>query len=1114
MPNENCISFGEVGAAQDAPVTPVNRVAREEAEAVSLLQREFATRQAEENTRVRDADAIAQTVTGRNYTGQRADIPTERKAREHAREFAKQIATTQREAQAENLRTAQGIMDLVRKTTVAGTNWFQNVKNKVYGTFVSDRAEVNKLLSHYADMAGMPEYANPLIAMFEQIPAVSRGLATKFARREENLLRELIYPLAQRTGMAVEDMALLAGHYACARHAPYRNQYLINHWRAEARRLGENTPDPSPATFAEIRELERRATVLERFRDSDLTDYDEREFGQFFSSGYTDRQAADTMAEILRKTGASKEELDAFSDRLTEEFNYRLSELAKHGLADENSANPELLNYVPMLSQRSEGFNNFTGAGNDTTPYNPGSFHAIEGRNNAPDSAWASLVTYSNRVATSLATRDFGYALNALELHLASQGVQSPLKSVSYGKIMDARHGGSPLHNAMANALYNRGGMVVKVPRRQPDGTTRMEKRFFAFVGRDMDHMGAHFSTEKLNKALSADFKLAEPGPIVGALSRATSVMGQLTTRFPPLFAPVSGSRDFMERLINMANRTYYTTDGRALQGANLLGEYAANVPQAGNILLNGMRGRLAEGSEAQRWYNEFVDHGLNQQFTMRSHVSDRSLAEVLAGDDSGIPRSLANRIPGLDTPNLNRAFNSFGRRKADALRVVDGWNDYWQNFAAMAQYITLRKNGVSADQAASSVLREMNMSLRGSIAPWLQALAPFVVPTVQSGTALMRTLGFGARNARGILSEGIRGYAAIAIAGLAYSVLSGLARDSMGVDENGESRYDALSFDELTRALPIGVGNAGEYVRFPIGFGPAQLGAMLSVGFQRVSEGRMDPSDLMFELMFGVMKNVAPGNWPSYNFSEHPTEFIMSMLTPNPFRPLMEVNQNLDYFGNPIYTDSLNQESARSTHGQTGTPRVFHNVANSMRETIGLDLEPEIYEHAMRSYMLGPLRAITAFARQADQIYRGSDRPSVLDEVHPALAAMGITSWMGKVPNASRSMYYEAKRKYEARIRELGVDLAAPKGEDGEQWRRRQLEGLLPQRDIDNYIALWRGQADLQKLSRQFNQEYKDRWLNMDSSTELKNAFDKLADDSNKIYENVLTTINGGGFF
>ena len=210
-------------------------------------------------------------------------------------------------------------------------------------------------------------------------------------------------------------------------------------------------------------------------------------------------------------------------------------------------------------------------------------------------------------------------------------------------------------------------------------------------------------------------------------------------------------------------------------------------------------------------------------------------------------------------------------------MRVLDGWNDFFQNAGAFAQFVTLREAGVPASRAARGVLEMMNLSHRGELTPYLRVLFPYVVPTVESGVALARTLGLGARTPGDIIKQGMRGYMGLLAAYGAYSMLYPLARESLGRDETGKYRMDAMSLSELVRGVPIGMGSEGDFIRFPVGFGLPQIAAMLSVGQERVASGLMSPQDLAFDTLFLTVKNTMPGNWPDYRFTEHPADIILS---------------------------------------------------------------------------------------------------------------------------------------------------------------------------------------------------------------------------------------------
>ena len=1023
-------------------------------------------------------------------------------------EFEKKLTDYQKEAAPLREQAFRDMIDLANSTTVGTESWWSNAKNKVYGLFVNARSELIKWLAHYMGDGGVLEpYKYRIIQLFERIEPTERAFRYKFMQRREALL-DKFNDAFNRVGISREEGAYALGVYATARHAPERNAMLLARWKsmvAEAERKKSSTVSDGTS----VGEYKRRIKLLEDNLETVNPEFEAGDASRFLSSGYTNAEARAVMDDIIKRTGFTKEEADAFSDALTEEFNYIMLERGRNGTLERNLRLPKFQYYVPMLSKKSDNMGNYTGAGNDATPYNPGNYYAALGRGTPPDSAWSTLGFYGDRAAAEIATRDFGFALYAIEQRLKRTEDQrwgrnsTGLRSIDYGDLMRQMHSGGPMREAF-HQMYNNGGFVALIPKE--DGT--FDRRFFWFSGPNFSHNGANFDIVKLNQGLSASFKTAPTGPVIGAMASATSFMGQLPTRYTPGFAPISGTRDFVERGLNMMNRTYETESGETTGGWELASKFVGNIFTAGSLLRQGMRGKLDPNSENGRLYQEFVDKGMAQKFTQRTLVRDNSLDNAIASierEPSRIEEAL-----GFNKPVFNKLKNYMGSAWNQFIRIIDGWNDYWQNLAAFDHYYTLRKSGVSADRAAAGVLQEMNMSQRGTLTPYLQALAPFITPTVQSGTAMLRSLGLGAKNPKDIIKSGWKGYATIVGAFVAYNVLMEMSKDSLGVDEHGNSRFDSLSLDEVTRALPIGYGDEGDYLRMPIGFGEAQMGAKMAVGVDRVMRGLMSPTDLMFELGFTALKNVAPGNWPQYNFTDKPMQYIMSLFTPSPLRPIQEITANYNFFGSEIYNVPRTPYQSPADMGRTSTPRPFHSTAQWVRDFVGVDMQPEVYEHGARGYMLGPLKGFVAMASQLDDIYKGSNRPSSMDDMEPWLAALGLASWTGKQANASRSLFYEARRYYADLIREQGIDLSAPRGADPELWRRTQLANAgWPQDRIEDVIHIWKAEKTLQQQGRDFNAQYKDAWDRYDTSRELKEAFDQLGDDNADVYAEAVESLN-----
>lgn len=1121
---DNCLPKGTSIRVTDTPfgAGPVHEAAQSQIHLLDEAQDAFLQADIDAARKNQQIDAIAALADGNEYVGERANKTQEKQARSIIRPVLREIQRIARGAEEARVRSAQELIRHVSGSSTGQANWFTNLKNSTYTAFVNAKGEFNKWLAVTAASPHMEQYRNPLIMAFEGIDAQSYNIAYRFREMMDRVMDKHA-PLANRSGMTLNDFMYVMGDYHAARHVPERNDFLIERWNNEAAK--ERDAAAATTNRREQAEHMRRAGLFEHRANLLRTHIDDinpvlepGDARHFYSAGMTNAQARQQINDILHRTGLTAAEADGVARDIMGIYDAVALERARAGTM--SSFQAEAMNnnfqwYGALLSKNSEWLNNQIGAPNDASPYNPGSYHAIMGLQSRPDSTWQTLGYYVNRAAAEIASADFGMALNAIYMKGRQEGwgEGTHLRAIDYDNLVAQRYGSDSeraLHAAAYNAMYNRGGFVANVKERDPrTGRINTTKKFFFFSGSDFEFNGAKFSVGDLNKALSSSFKSAEVFAPVRTMAAVTSGMGQAMTRFTGLFSPVSGLRDFGERASLIPSRTYTDATGKEFSGASIVPAFLGNATRAGGIMYKGLLGKLDPNTPAGLYWREFTEQGLTQKFVQRARTRDRSLEETLNAPNDN---TLAARL-GLNTPILNRMLNSLGVNKRRFMRIVDGWNDYFQNISAFTHYLTLRERNVTANDAARYVREMMNMSIKGSAAPYLQALAPFVVPTVQSGTALARALGLGATNPKDILKSGYKGYLTLAAAFLGYTMLAPLVREALGQNERGEYYYDSMSVGELSRMIPIPLNDNGEFFRMHFGFGMPQVAATMAISLERVNQGRMTPSDMLFETLFTILKNSAPGAWPEYEFSKNPTAYITSMVTPQPLRPFAEVAMNTNRWGNPIWYAPKDELTSKADSGSTATPRRFHYAAQFWRDTVGLDQSPEAYQYLESQFFLGPLRAVTSMGNQIDDIYKGSSRPSALNSVHPALAALGITSWYGKAPNPSQSLYYEAKRHYESLIRMSGVDLAAPQGSssaEAEAYKRQQLAtipGFTPQM-IQDYVDIWRAETASQQLGRRFNRQYKDAWHQYDTSAELRQAFDTLYDETTALYADTVSKL------
>lgn len=1008
---------------------------------------------------------------------------------------------------------------------IANTFWmnFQNAMNKFFVNARSDMLLFGNLYAHEKGRLSIQNRFNQ--AFLQMIPRI-RGLNQIFTDRHEKLTRTLV-PYMRRTGHSTLDIAEAGGYYLTALHAPENNAHLLAKWKAKVQEndaamtaITQKAPPEkwSRQTRQKFRELNKEnKSLIKRINnlEANLDSLDPPK--HLVHGGYTNAQAEALKRQLEKTYGLSSEEFEGIARKISDEFHFITEELIKAGAVppEQVAAFPKFKWYAPMMSRKM----NMVAVANDATHYTPGARHATEGMTEAPDSAFSSLGFAARRAATEIGMQDFGHMLAALERRFNrvkdnKPDWESPILSFNEGQLHGIIRNGTRDQKEVANSILNNNGMVVNVPVTDKNGRRSFERRYYWFNPKLED---GQLTGRRLNEALSSNYKLGSK--LTQAMATATSYYGQGFTRFSPGFAPVAGIRDLGERAFHMASRIYYSADGQKIEGSSVVGRYTRNIPRAGQMLYEALRGKATEGSQTAQYYDEYRRWGLLQKFTPGVKQEPKTIEELAKA--TGMGKTLRNWnldtqagwLEGKNLRPMKRVLNESGVAGKAALRTIDGYNDWFQNIPAFSHYITLREAGLAPREAAYGVREIIDMSQTGTIAQHLAVIAPFVRPTMQGAAAFARSMGLGGRNMEEIIASGKKGWMHGLAASAAFGVLYPLARMAMGKDETGRSRMDSLPISRLTNFYPVPIDDEGSYIKVPQGFGPIRVAAALALSMDRVFRGIMDPSDAAFEVLFAAARDSVPGNNPMFNFGDKPAEFVAHYICPAPLKPFMELATNTNAFGSKVHGD-VNSEKAAAEQGFKTTPAIWHRVANYIHKTTGADFTPEAYRHLAQGLSFGPLRMITSgivnFA-EAGEPHRGMHKPTAMEAMGPALATLGGTLWYGKIRDTSQHYYYQAASELMAKAKRAGVDMTqdGKKGEEAEAIVKAKLEASdLDSDDIDDILRLRAARKQLLKFGHDFNTQH-NRWYEEEDAEQLKEDFEKLAVQSEGIYKDFVENSN-----
>lgn len=1013
---------------------------------------------------------------------------------------------------------------LVDGTSTSDATLWGNFQNTVAKWFENDRHDLVHWIDGVAtmtDRAGRKLLAsqNPLAqAIIGCVPKV-RGMNSIFTGRIDNITQSLA-PAAKRTGKTIDELYMLAGHYLNYLHAEEGNAHLLQRWKArlpEAVREREEF-DAKIAQGKQLTSKEKRAYNRAKLEEKNIPKWIEELEANLDNPyppaklkrrNYTNAEAARLMEEMERTSGMTREELRSTAKAISTEFNYITKELAQHGLIEPEllAQFPEFEWYAPQITKEA----NRTAIGNDTSIYMASKYEAMDGTMGGVDSAAASLGFFARRAATEIGSIDMAAVLR--NLYLKQEKLKLNDRAKAAGEIYDPnlpeyKDIGLRMERLRPNSDHNLVGMTVRVPIKQADGSIKTERMHLYFKN---DYQFGNATGAQLNNAINGNFKLGNP--LIEGMKTLTGWYGQSFTRFQPGFAIVGGLRDYMERGVHILNRAYYTDAGVRIEGSNLISNFYANSTRGTHMLMEAVLGKAEEGSAAARYFNEFQREGVYQRY-LPDRFQQPKTVEELSRQFSSLDKSLRQQGLSSIADQLQRSeFKDFRRgletMKDGGRRVMqrlDQWNDVLQNSAAFTHYITLREAGLSPRRAGAGARDLMDLSKAGTITNYLSVISPFMRPTMQGAKALAHTFGLNARTPGEVLREGKKGWITLAAAGMAYSVLYPLVRQSLGQDEAGDWRADKMKVGQLTSSLPIGIGDAGEYFRMPTGFGPQRIAATLGVCIDRIFRGAMEPAEAAFHVMYAVGRDIAPSNAPQFDFKDDPAGYIMRLVTPAGLTPFLDLSTNKNTFGNKIYND-YNPEKPLSEQGRKSTPAIWHRAAKYIYRHGGPDWAPEELMHFVKSTTFGPVRLITSsITNTADKTsaHMGMEMPDAYAPIKGILQTMGTSLFYGRTGSTERNSFYAAKRDLLDEVRRKGVDLDAKGLKDEEKagtLLKRMTDAGVDEDRARQVLALREAQTELRGLGTEFNKQW-DGWENgVDDQDALLDAFNAFEAEQKKVY-------------
>lgn len=442
---------------------------------------------------------------------------------------------------------------------------------------------------------------------------------------------------------------------------------------------------------------------------------------------------------------------------------------------------------------------------------------------------------------------------------------------------------------------------------------------------------------------------------------------------------------------------------------------------------------------------------------------------------------------------------NSFG--------LIESFNNTFESAYRFQVYKAARSQGIEADYAAAmSKNATIDFNRNGSQTATISGLKYFFNAGVQG---IDKTVKSGVQLRPKVDAEGNSQNAFQRLTG-AQKMLGGLAlfggmvtEFNMNVSEikkDGVSFYDAIPDAVKERNIIImhPGSKTGEYTLIPLAYG---FGSMYTMGLStaEVMDGQRSAEEGALFAAKSVVTNFSPvyfsGTEKEASKSKEPIsafgQVTQDIVTPDAMKPLIQVWQNVDAFGNEIVPEEKKGVSRSSQYYTSGV--ALRNATELLNRSTGgsksvsgdIDINPDLIEHLINSYGGG---IATFLDRGADVVYDVRSKSLNVLPTSPQLEEgqnQGLTPriqegssnddgfefekfpvvrrFYGKdFPYATYGNYYDAQEVVKAYILEFGdpnqvqemKDAAMPARDDLTEDERGRYDGALAMNEVFQKVS------------------------------------------------------------
>ena len=416
------------------------------------------------------------------------------------------------------------------------------------------------------------------------------------------------------------------------------------------------------------------------------------------------------------------------------------------------------------------------------------------------------------------------------------------------------------------------------------------EKKIIEFFGDDNRKVALGINNfipdNKLNNIITSGSNFVSNLGVPGTkynISYVTGIMRSFFTQYSPEFIPVNFIRDMSAGMLNI------TTDYGVGTSIDVAKETGKSIKALREYFFTG---KLPEGKEGE-YLAQFIENGTRTGYSQPRTIDEikkefKDLSKTLDANNDDV----RNRFTVIKDKGAE-----FGNKIKD---LLDNTNLTLENAVRYSAFKTLLQKGESLD-TASKYAKDLtvNFNKKGLLTNGIAPVYLFFNAGVQGVERLTRPL-FNEKTQKNALTT----FGLLATAGFSLQML---ARVLVGEDDDGKYFYDKLPEYIRNKNMVIpnplylaGVMDETKFLLIPLPYGFSSIYSA-SDPFVRLGLGYQSPESATLSLLDALAESFSPLG--SVNFENRSVgQATLSYLSPTALKPFVDVAQNKNFMGSPIY--------------------------------------------------------------------------------------------------------------------------------------------------------------------------------------------------------------------